>query len=163
MSSSTPGSTTCSTRSRTFAACYGSSGSYSTPGNGSNIGLATQRRGFGFIHDGSVSLTEFMAASVFTSTTQQERDLFAFLMAFPTESVPAIGRQVTVTAASKGDATVASTITTLIAQAEAHGCDLIVKGMVGGVAKGWVYDTAGNVPSRTSLAKAAIKCSPREV
>src|SRR5207248_2319588 len=58
-------------------------------GNATNIGLPTQKKGFGFIHDGSVSLTEFLAAPVFTSTTQQERDLFAFMLAFPTESAPA--------------------------------------------------------------------------
>jgi YVTN family beta-propeller protein len=60
-----------------------------------NIGTATQKSGFGFIHDGSVSLTEFLAAPVFTSTTQQERDLFVFMLAFGTETVPAVGRQQT--------------------------------------------------------------------
>jgi YVTN family beta-propeller protein len=113
-------------------------------GNGSNIGLSTQKKGFGFIHDGAVSLTEFLAASVFTSTTQQERDLFAFLMAFPTETVPAVGRQQTVTSANKSDSTVLATINTLIAQAEAGDCDLIVKGSIGGVAKGYVYDNPTN-------------------
>ena len=86
-------------RSRTCATCTRRSASTSSgpnlqSGNATNIGLPTQKKGFGFIHDGSVSLTEFLAASVFTSTTQQERDLFAFMLAFPTESVPAIGRQV---------------------------------------------------------------------
>ena len=77
-----------------------------TSGNGTNIGTPTQKKGFGFIHDGAVSLTEFLAAPVFTSTTQQERDVFAFMLAFPTESPPAIGRQVTVTSANKNDAAV---------------------------------------------------------
>jgi hypothetical protein len=113
-------------------------------GNGNNIGLTDQKRGFGFIHDGAVSLTEFLAASVFQSTTQQERDLFAFMMAFPTETRPAVGRQQTVTSANKNNAGVISTINTLIAQAEALGCDVIVKGTVGGVAKGYVYDQASN-------------------
>ena len=35
-------------------------------GNGTNIGLPTQKKGFGFLHDGCVSLTEFLAAPVFT-------------------------------------------------------------------------------------------------
>ena len=73
-------------------------------GDANNIGLTDQKRGFGFIHDGAVSLTEFLAASVFTSTTQQERDLFAFMLAFPTETVPAVGRQQTVTSANKNNA-----------------------------------------------------------
>ena len=111
-------------------------------GNAANIGLSAQKRGFGFIHDGAVSLTEFLAASVFTSTTQQERDLFAFMLAFPTESVAAIGRQVTVTTANKTNATVISNIGTLVAQAEAGNCDLIVKGESSGAARGFVYDTS---------------------
>jgi YVTN family beta-propeller protein len=113
-------------------------------GDANNIGLTDQKRGFGFIHDGGVSLTEFLAASVFTSTTQQERDLFAFMMAFPTETVPAIGRQQTVTSANKNNAGVISTINTLLAQAEATNCDVIAKGSIGGVAKGFVYDRVGN-------------------
>src|SRR4029453_13257401 len=103
-----------------------------TSGNANNIGLPTQKKGFGFIHDGALSLTEFLAANVFTSTTQQERDLFAFMLAFPTESVPAIGRQVTVTAANKNDSTVASTIATLVGQAETPNADLTAKGAGGG-------------------------------
>jgi YVTN family beta-propeller protein len=115
-----------------------------TSGNGGNIGTAAQKKGFGFIHDGAVSLTEFLAAPVFTSTTQQERDVFAFMLAFPTESPPAIGRQVTVTSANKNDAAVTGPINTLVAQAELGACDLVVKGVVGGVAKGWVYDPSTN-------------------
>jgi YVTN family beta-propeller protein len=112
-----------------------------------NIGVTNQKRGFGFIHDGSVSLTEFLAAPVFTSTTQQERDLFAFMLAFATETAPAVGAQQTVTTANRNNSTVVSTINTLIAQAQASKCDLIVKGSVGGVAKGFVYD----VPSGTFI------------
>jgi YVTN family beta-propeller protein len=109
-------------------------------GSASNNGLPDQKRGFGFLHDGSVSLTEFLAAPVFTSTTQQELDLFAFLLAFATETVPAVGRQQTVTSATKSNSAVVSTITTLITQAAAGNCDLIVKGTLGGVAKGYFYD-----------------------
>src|SRR5213593_2274712 len=72
-------------------------------GNASNIGTATQKKGCGFIHDGAVSLTEFLAAPVFTSTTQQERDLFAFMLAFPSGTPPAVGRQVTVDASNKSN------------------------------------------------------------
>jgi YVTN family beta-propeller protein len=124
-------------------------------GNGNSIGLTDQKRGFGFIHDGAVSLTEFLAASVFTSTTQQERDLFAFMLAFPTETVPAVGRQQTVTSANKNNAAVISTINTLIAQAEASNCDVIVKGTIGGVAKGFVYDRVSNNFLPDSLVEAA--------
>src|SRR5439155_21889460 len=114
--------------------------------NGNGNLISTQapgtpfKRGFGFIHDGSISLTEFLAAPVFVSTTQQERDLFAFLLAFSTESPPAVGRQVTADAGNKNSTGVTSTINTLIAQVGASRCDLVVKGVIGGIAKGWVYD-----------------------
>jgi hypothetical protein len=127
-----------------------------TSGNAANIGTSTQKKGFGFIHDGAVSLTEFLAAPVFQSTTQQERDLFAFMLAFPTESAPAIGRQVTVTPANKNDSTVTSTIATLVAQAELPTCDLIVRGVVGGVAKGWVYDPSTDTFEPDSLLEAPV-------
>ena len=127
-----------------------------TSGTATNIGTATQKKGFGFIHDGAVSLTEFLAAPVFQSTTQQERDLFAFMLAFPTESAPAIGRQVTVTSANKNDATVSATIATMVAQAELPACDLIVKGVVGGVAKGWVYDPSTDTFEPDSLLEAPV-------
>src|SRR4029453_16513744 len=126
-------------------------------GNATNIGLPTMKKGFGFIHDGAVRLTEFLAATVFTTTTQQERSLFAFMMSFPTESVPAIGRQVTVTAANKSDATVASTIATLVAQAETPNADLVAKAVVAGVAKGWVYDAASNLLVPDSLLETPIR------
>ncbi len=125
-------------------------------GNPNNIGLSQQKRGFGFLHDGSVSLTEFLAATVFTMSEQQERDMFAFMLAFPTESAPAIGRQVTVTLANKTNATVVSTVNTLIAQAEAGKCDVIVRGVLGGVAKGYVYDTASNLFQPDSLLESAV-------
>jgi len=126
-------------------------------GTATNIGVSAQKKGFGFIHDGSVSLTEFLAAPVFTSTTQQERDLFAFMMAFPTETFPAVGRQQTVNATNKNLSAVTTTINTLIAQAEAGDCDLIVKGSIGGVAKGFVYDNASNrfLPDKTGEASSS--------
>jgi YVTN family beta-propeller protein len=133
-------------------------------GNGSNIGLTDQKRGFGFLHDGSVSLTEFIAAGVFTSTTQQERDLFAFSMAFPTETRPAVGGQQTVNSTNKNDGAVIATINTLIAQAEAFACDVIVKGTIGGTAKGYAYDRNANnfVPdqlSEAAVTEAALRAS----
>jgi len=120
-------------------------------GTATNIGTAQQKKGFGFLHDGSVSLTEFLAASVFTSTTQQERDLFAFMLAFATESTPCIGAQVSVDATNKSNSTVVTRITTLINQAEAGNCDVIAKGSLGGIAKGFVYDKLANTFTPDSL------------
>jgi len=125
-------------------------------GNASNIGLPQQKRGYGVLHDGSVSMTEFLAANIFTSSTQQERDLFAFLLAFGSESVPCIGRQQSVDSGNKSNATVISTINTLIAQAATGGCDLIIKGSLGGVAKGYVYNRGTSLFDPDSLLESGI-------
>jgi YVTN family beta-propeller protein len=108
--------------------------------NPANAGLAAQKSGFGFVHDGTQSLVEFLAVPQFTLNDTQERDLFAFMIAFPTETVPAVGRQVAVTAANKNAGGTISTIATLLAQANASRCDVIAKGTLGGTAKGWVWD-----------------------
>ena len=111
-------------------------------GNGSNIAAFEQKAGFGFVHDGAVSLTEFLAAGVFNMNTDQERDMFAFMLAFPTETKPSVGAQISVNATNKNDGGVVGSISTLIGQAEAGACDVIAKARVDGVAEGWVYDTA---------------------
>ncbi len=111
-------------------------------GNANNIGLPQQKAGFGFLHDGALSLTEFLAAGVFNSNDQQEEDVFAFMMAFPTETKPSVGAQVTVEDATKNDAGVIAAIGILIAQAGVPNCDVVAKGFIAGVAKGYVYDAA---------------------
>ena len=90
--------------------------------------------------------------------------MFAFMMAFPTETKPAVGAQITVDLTNKNDAGVIGTISTLIDQAELGNCDVIAKGVIGGVAKGWVYDSVTNafVPDSLmegSLGEAALRAS----
>src|SRR6185369_6404694 len=124
-------------------------------GNPTNIGLVAQKSGFGLRHEGIVSLTEFMSFQ-FTMTDQQKRDVTAALLAFPTSSAPAIGRQVTVTASNKTDAAVVSAITTLVAQADTLRCGLVVKGVMGGTAKGWMYDASSGLFEPDSLLEAPV-------
>jgi len=125
-------------------------------GDANTIAATDIKRGFGFIHDGSVSLTEFLAAPVFTSTTQQERDLFAFSLAFPTETAPAVGRQQSVTFANKDTSPVTTAINTLISQAEAGAADLVVAGHVGGAAESYVYDPSTNNFSPDSVGETPL-------
>jgi hypothetical protein len=128
-------------------------------GNPDNIAAAVQKRGFGFLHDGSVSLTEFLAAGVFTSDPTQERNMFAFMMAFPTETPPCVGWQQTVTSANAGDSLVISIINGLVNRAEAGDCDIIARGVLGGVAKGFAYDAASNLMVPDSLLETPISPS----
>jgi YVTN family beta-propeller protein len=126
-------------------------------GNANNVtATSVFKRGFGFLHDGSLSLTEFLAAGVFTSDEALERDMFAFMLAFPTESKPCVGWSQTVTAANKSNSIVIAVINGLVSRAEAGQCDLIAKGVQGGVAKGYVYDTATDLMLPDSTIESGI-------
>jgi MYXO-CTERM domain-containing protein len=120
---------------------------------GSNEHLGPQVRGFGFLHDGSTdTLHRFLRASVFTfGTTTERTDVEAFVMAFETNLAPIVGQQVTLDPSS--DANVEQRIDLFIARAGQtlvwpHGpavpeCDLVVRGVVSGVARGWLLGADG--------------------
>jgi YVTN family beta-propeller protein len=112
-----------------------------------------QVRGFGFLHDGSVdTLKTFLEAGVFSLSNAQERDLEQLGLAFPTDLAPIVGQQVTLTA-SNGAAVdpridlliqrAGTTFTSLMLGGVVKECDLIVKGSVGGIERGWVREAGG--------------------
>jgi hypothetical protein len=124
-----------------------------------------QVRGFGFLHDGSTdTLFRFFQATVFnqanlggfgttgftsgTSGNGVRRDTEQFALAFDSDLAPVVGQQVTLS--STNSAVVNPRIATFIARAGTpfvsqvldpgqNECDLVVKGTIGGVAKGWQY------------------------
>jgi hypothetical protein len=131
-----------------------------------------QIRGFGFQHDGSIDTMKIFLDSpeepgFFNVTNQQKIDLEAFMLAFPGDLAPIVGQQITLTATSP--AAVGTRIDLLIARSGAAftslilggtvtECDLIVKGSVGGVARGWkrlssglFQDDRGNTLNDASL------------
>ncbi|MET0592500.1 MAG: hypothetical protein ABW133_07365 [Polyangiaceae bacterium] len=106
-----------------------------------------QVRGFGFLHDGSVdTVFRFHGANVFTQrgadnpfpnpggiTTDAagillRRQIEAFMMAMDSNLAPIVGQQITLTAASAGNAVLNSRIELLKARAAAGECDLVVRG-----------------------------------
>ncbi len=115
------------------------------PGGPFNIPAHTatgeQVRGFGFTHDGSVStLDDFLHANAFHFPDQTSIDnLVSFLLAFHTGLAPAVGQQVTATQATYTDSTVIARINLLLARADAGDCDLVVKGILSGLARGWLH------------------------
>jgi YVTN family beta-propeller protein len=104
-----------------------------------------QLAGFGYIHDGSIdTLLDFLREPVFTFTgDDQRRDVEAFVMAFDTGLAPSVGLQVTVGGANKTSASVMDRINLLMAQADAANCELVVKGIYGGVRRGFLYVGGG--------------------
>jgi len=113
--------------------------------------VGDQIRGFGFAHDGIVpTLINFNMA--FDTLTQDQRVQMAdFMHVFDTDLAPIVGQQITLDAGN--GAAVGPRIDLLIARASTpfdslvlgtgvNECDLVVKGTVGGVPRGWVYDGA---------------------
>ena len=119
------------------------------------IDLGPQVRGTGYLHDGAAdTVKNFLAAAVFTLTNQEERDIEAFIFAFPSDLAPIVGQQVTLDASNGG--VVNSRIDLMLTQAQVFfdslmlgggvtECDVVVKGSVGGVPRGWRFDSSSGL------------------
>lgn len=108
--------------------------------------MGDQVRGTGFLHDGSVSTVfNFVGAGVFSINDNQQRDLEAFIMEFDSDLAPIVGQQATLSPSSGTDTL--DRIDLLIDRAETaypplsavKECDLIVKGVLNGAYRGWLY------------------------
>jgi mono/diheme cytochrome c family protein len=122
--------------------------------------MGDQVRGSGFLHDGSVSTVfNFLGASVFSLNDSQQRQLEAFIMEFDSDLAPIVGQQTTLTAS--GGADTLQRIDLLIARADAtyyvdpvsgpvKECDLIVKGVLDGASRGWLYQGSNTFRSDDS-------------
>jgi DNA-binding beta-propeller fold protein YncE len=116
-----------------------------------------QVRGFGFLHDGSIAtILDFLHATVFFLSDRDREDLEQFVLAFDTDYAPIVGQQVTLSAsggtpaAPRVDLLIARAATafTLAGSPDAKECDLVVKGVVSGEARGYLFDAAaGNFRS----------------
>ncbi len=104
-------------------------------------GPGEQLTGYGFLHDGSTdSLLNFLHAPVFTFQSEiQRQDVEQFVLAFDSGIAPAVGLQTTVNADNKLSGAVTDRINLLMAQATAGNCDLIVRGLYNGSARGFLY------------------------
>ena len=113
-----------------------------------------QVRGFGFLHDGAVdTLRNFHGGGVFNLTPAEEAQLEQFNLEFPTDLAPIVGQQVTLTSTNGVD--VNPRINDMITRASTSfaswmlggtvtECDLIVKGSIGGIRRGWVRESGGS-------------------
>jgi MYXO-CTERM domain-containing protein len=111
--------------------------------------MGDQVRGTGFLHDGSVSTVfNFVGAGVFSINNTEQRALEAFIMEFDSDLAPIVGQQATLTSNSGSDTL--ARIDLLIARADSvyytsptlgavNECDLIVKGVLNGQYRGWLY------------------------
>ena len=108
-----------------------------------------QVRGFGFLHDGSIAtVADFLHATVFSLSEQERNDLQQFIFAFDSTFAPVVGQQVTLTGSNAAAVGArldllrqrAATAFVLVGEPDAHECDLVVWGVVGGKARGYLFD-----------------------
>ena len=116
--------------------------------NAAGIFTGDQVRATGYLHDGSVAtVNDFLAAGAFSTNLTEQQNLADLMIAFETDMAPIVGQQVTLTDTSGTD--VDDRVTLLINRADANftlpgnintnECQLIVKGVVGGTQRGWLY------------------------
>jgi hypothetical protein len=124
---------------------------------GDNGFKGDQVRGYGFLNDGGldtvfrfvhgISFSEQFNGPNSTSIPdgpegeRQRRQLEAFILAFPTNLAPAVGQQVTLTAASSAAA--GSRINLLRQRADAGECDLVAKTRIDDDEVGFLYVGSG--------------------
>jgi YVTN family beta-propeller protein len=126
-----------------------------------------QVRGYGFLHDGSIdTVFDFLHATVFSLTEAQESNLEQFILAFDAPLAPIVGQQVTVTPVNQAASDVVARTALLRQRADTsfvwadhpgvEECDLVVKGNVGGIARGYLFDPATNLFRSDRLAEATL-------
>ena len=103
----------------------------------------TSVRGFGFTHDGEFdTIFEFLEFPLFTfASNQDQADVEAFMLAFGTETHPAVGAQWTMDGTNQAQGL--ARLTTLEALADVNTIGLVVKGWSGGQPRGWMYIGGG--------------------
>ncbi|HHO69023.1 MAG TPA: hypothetical protein ENK12_08335 [Gammaproteobacteria bacterium] len=115
---------------------------------GDSIATGDQIRGFGFVHDGAVdTLFRFHSTQLFSfpGGDSQRRDVEQFMHAMDSNLRPIVGQQFTLT--STNAATATPRIQLMTAQMDAGNADVVVKGTIGGVQRGWVRLADGSYQS----------------
>jgi YVTN family beta-propeller protein len=136
---------------------FGNSGKFAT--DATNYG--DQIKGFGFMHDGGMdTLDKFLQGSVFVFDAMDQglndikrQRVVEFVMVMDSEMAPIMGQQVTLTASSP--ASVGTRIDLLRARALVDTpraeCDLVVKGVIGGISRGYLMQGDGSYQSDRAM------------
>jgi len=128
--------------------------------NGADRGSQAALRGFGFEHNGEKSTFQDAITAGFNFANnptgqQQRRDIEAFCMSFNSGTHAGVGQQTT----ANGTSSDAARINQFIAMATGGQVGLVVKGRVGGVARGWMFEAGSFRSDRATeplLAPAAL-------
>ena len=103
----------------------------------------TSVRGFGFTHDGEFdTISHFFGFLLFTFASEQDKhDVEAFMLAFGTETPPAVGAQWTMDGTNEAEGI--ARLNTLQSLADVNTIGLVAKGRIGVQPRGWTYIGAG--------------------
>jgi YVTN family beta-propeller protein len=118
----------------------------------------TNKRGFGFIHDGSMdNLFDFLHFPGFNFGTgpgadATRRDVESFLLSFDTGMPPAVGRQITFFGSNNNNPGLLATLDTLETQQAGGTIDLIAKGRVSGEPRGWLRQSGNWISDKQAEA-----------
>jgi len=115
---------------------------------GDNGHKGDQVRGFGYLHDGSIdTVFRFFQATVFNTAgvngfqnDAERRDMESFMFAFDSNHRPIVGQQATLSPTSGVDADARVDLMLERADQPDAECDVVVKGIVGGQVRGWLYE-----------------------
>jgi DNA-binding beta-propeller fold protein YncE/mono/diheme cytochrome c family protein len=123
------------------------SGATGTPSFGNQI------RGFGFENSGQFgNLDTFFASAAFQLTTAQQQQIDRLMMSIPTENANIVGQQVTISPSSPSAAR--TRLDMLVARAlvtsPRRECELVAKGVIGNVSRGWVMNASRNFVPNSS-------------
>jgi hypothetical protein len=135
---------------------------------GLSFGSTANSRGFGFGHDGAAdTVVTLLQRPNFTFSAgapgvQQRQDLEAFVMAFPTDTHPAVGVQMTVDGTNKASGPVTSLLAAMTALADTGAVGLVAKGRAAGIARGWTYVTPASVFQSDRVGETATATALRQ-
>jgi len=105
-----------------------------------------QVRGFGFTHDGSLdTMNNFHNAQVFNTTPEDRRNLEQFMHAMDSNLKPIVGQQITLN--SVNSFTVLPRIQLMVSQMDASSNEVIVKGRIADIQRGWFRQSDGSYQS----------------
>lgn len=123
-----------------------------------NFGATQQKSGFGVLHAGASSLTEFLFGYYLQDevSNEDQESVAAFVMGFPTGTPPVVGHQLGIDHVQARSPDTDAEVARMLAQAALGNCDVVVHGVLAGQAKSFYYDAGADVFLPDSSAEAAL-------
>jgi len=121
-------------------------------GTTQNVGPPIQKSGFGVLHAGASSASEFFFAYFLNEQVGLDvpQDVEAFTLAFPTGTAPIVGRQFTVGDVAALTPDTDAMVELMMEQAALGNCDLVVQGSFASGLVGYVYNPASGLHTANS-------------